>query len=430
MDRIKEFFISLFSGKRKYFLITGLALIALITGFIQIYPLGMPEGEDYFAKPGERVLQEDEIGQWKYVSRLYQRMEATGDTFAEWDEGMMSRWKYAIAFTAYGMPSLAMIEPQNKKIAQYYLSLMINKMKSKKVWREWVDYGFGEDPICFQNVMYKGHLNLMYGLYQLMSGDRRYEKEFVWLTRQIVIEIDQHSKEGQYEGTNCEPDQYFVQCNAIALLSLKIFDRLYGTDYTNNQVKRVLGFIHKRLVDPKTGLYYHQYHPSHDIVEKQMSGYTNAWSAVMLNYFEPEFNRKVYKSFKEKFVVEIGPYAYVKEDIHGGASKLATAYGMLAAKEFKDISLFTKLRNSMDKWGELVQHPVHDYKIYRKGDNTLANGMTMAFKMHVGWKQILDMDLNGRKILAIPSVSGMNWKDLLPQKINQARVKFKNIPDF
>ena len=59
---------------------------------------------------------------------------------------------------------------------------MIDKMKSKKVWGDWTEYGMGDDPISKGNIMYKGHLNLMYGLYQLMSGNEEYSEEYTWLT--------------------------------------------------------------------------------------------------------------------------------------------------------------------------------------------------------------------------------------------------------
>ena len=71
---------------------------------------------------------------------------------------------------------------------------MIQKMKSRLVWGDYTEMGFGEDPISFQNSMYKGHLNLMYGLYQLTTGDLRYAREYTWLTNQIVEEMRLHHR--------------------------------------------------------------------------------------------------------------------------------------------------------------------------------------------------------------------------------------------
>lgn len=215
--------------------------------------------------------------------------------------------------------------------------------------------------------MYKGHLNLMYGLYQFMSGDERFAKEYTWLTRQIVAE---------------------------------------------------------------SGLYWHQYHPLDDVVETSLSGYTNAWSMVMLNYFEPEYNAGIYPKWKERFVVEIGPYAYVKEEPGGGVSQLATAYGLLAAREFRDVELFTKLRNSLDRFGGLGRVAVSDTMEYAKGDNTIANGMIFAFKIHAGWQQILENGRGPAKPTRIPRVDHMVWTDLLPNEIHESYIPPAAIPNF
>lgn len=42
---------------------------------------------------------------------------------------------------------------------------MIDKMKLKKVWGDWMEYGLSDDFIFEGNIMYKGYFNLMYGLY-------------------------------------------------------------------------------------------------------------------------------------------------------------------------------------------------------------------------------------------------------------------------
>ena len=62
-------------------------------------------------------------------------------------------------------------------------------MKSKRVWGDWIAYGMGDDPISEGNVMYKGHLNLMYGLYQLMTGNEEFAHEYTWLTNKSEINI-------------------------------------------------------------------------------------------------------------------------------------------------------------------------------------------------------------------------------------------------
>ncbi|WP_141735635.1 linalool dehydratase/isomerase domain-containing protein [Oligoflexus tunisiensis] len=395
-------------------LLAGLVLIGLglvLTLAFRIH--NFPQVEAYFEAPGNRKIQKDEVGQWQYVRQLYTEMEATGEEFKGWDESQQDKWKYAIAFLAYGMPSMAMIKPDEAPMAAYYLSVMIHKMKAKKVWSDWQRHGFGDDPICKDNLMYKGHLNLMYGLYQLMTGSDRYAKEFTWLTQKIVEEIEQ-SKEGPYRGVACEPDRYFVQCNAVGLLSLEIYDRIYGTPYAKYEGAEVMQFVRERLIDPETGLYREAYHPSHDLAIPYLSGSTNAWTMVMLRPFDKEYQAKIYPKWKKIFVREYGPFAAVRESRHGGPSRLATLFGMLAAKEFGDQELFGRLRNTVDLGGFLHQDTERGYLRYGTANNTMLNGLVLSFKLHVGWQRILDHTWPQPEALPpVPEISAIQAFDLM-----------------
>ncbi len=397
-----------------------IAAILIVAGVYKFLPIGLPEGKDYFKPVGERTLLPDELGQFNYVYRQYDLLEATGDTFGEWDSKMGGFWRYAIAFANYGMPSLMLIDPAKTDRTKYLMGIMITKMKSKKVWKDWVETGYGDDPITRQNIMYKGHLNLMYGLYQLTTGDTRFAREYTWLTDTLVKEIRENHAANRYEGVNCEPDRWFVQCNSIGLMSLLVYDKLYGTDYANNEVKWVLDFIHGRMIDPETGLYYSQYHPINDFVEEDLSGYTNGWSIVFLRPLDPEYNEKLYPEWKKTFVVEKGPYAFVSETPGGAPSGMATMFGLWAAKEYGDEELFTKLRNAVDKGGRLNEIPELGVMMYtNKIDNALFNGPVLAAKLHVGLTAILDHDWGHPLPYTVPDVSGMTWKDVLPQEIHE-----------
>jgi hypothetical protein len=371
--------------------------------------------EAYFEEPPARTLQADEFGQWQYVRHLYTELEATGEQFKGWDENQQDLWKYAIAFLAYGMPSLAIIKPDESNMVAYYLSVMIDKMKAKKVWDDWQRYGFGDDPICTDNIMYKGHLNLMYGLYQLMTGSERYAKDFTWLTTRIVEEINE-SQDKKFRGLVCEPDRYFVQCNAIGLLSLEVFDRIYGTNYAKVQGQQMLAFIRERMIDPATGLYSEAFHPSHDLVLPYISGYTNAWTMVMLRPFDKEFQAQLYPKWKKTFAREYGPFAAIRETPYGGPSRLATLFGMLAAKEFGDLELFHKLRNTIDFAGFLHKDTELGYLSYATADNTMLNGMVLSFKLHVGWQNILDHPWPKPENPVIPEISTIQSNDVINRR--------------
>ena len=378
-------------------------------------PIGHVPADHYFKAVGERKLQQDEIGQFNYVLDTYEHLSFTGDEFKGWDTDEQLFWRYGIAFGAYAMPSIAMISPEHADRAKLCLRHMIQKMKSKKVWGDWTEYGIGDDPISKGNIMYKGHLNLMYGLYQLISGDEIFSKEYTWLTEKIVAEMRKHHEEGRHEGSDCEPGRYFAQCNSISLLSLKIYDQLYGTTYSEIEARWTLDFIKEKMTDKEYGFYLKMYQSEMRFCNPMRSGYTNAWTMVFLRPFDKEYNESLYTVWKEQFVKEIGPYAYVKEDLEAGASSLATMTGIIAAKEFGDVKLWNKLRNSIER--NSYQSTDNYHHLYKEVNNAIYNGPLLWTKVHVGWQNILDHNWEGNRSYLKPDVSELAWTDILPQEL-------------
>ncbi|MDW3652299.1 MAG: hypothetical protein R8P61_34805 [Bacteroidia bacterium] len=400
--------------KKKLILI---GLIIALAGSLIWYalPTGMPAGDLYFKDIGERELQQDEIGQFNYVYDQYLKLGITGDEFSEWDEDQQLLWRYGIAFSSYAMPSIVMISDEYGNTAKKAMKIMIEKMKSRKVWGDWIDYGMGDDPISEGNIMYKGHLNLMYGLFQLISGDTTFAREYTWMTERIVHELRRHHKEGKHEGADCEPGRYFAQCNSISLMSLKVYDKLYGTNYLNEEGSWTLDFIKDKMTDEESGLYKSMYNSDMEFSDPYLTGYTNAWTMSFLQSFDKDYNQDLYPTWKDKFVIDYGPYASVREDLGAGPSPLAHMTGLLAAKEFEDIELYTKLRNSMDR--RLYKETEKDFRKYEGINNAIYNGPILWTKVHMGWDNILEYDWGHKVPYSIPDVSDMLWTDILDKNL-------------
>lgn len=409
--------------------------LAIVVGlgvlFKAVYPYGMPKSERYFAPLAERTLQDDEMGQLIRVRNEYSALANRGDDFIGWNTDIQDFWKYSIAFSAYGIPSLIMIDPENKDEYRLLMDNMIWKMKSRRVWGDFTDRGFGSDPISHQNIMYKGHLNLMYGLYQLATGDQRYAREYSWLTQQIADELRLHHA-GKYEGVTCEPNAWFVECNVIGMMSLHIYDTLYGTTFTENEVQWTIDFMFDRMQDPDTGLFYRSYHPQHDVVTRDISGYANAWTLAFLNYFEPERAREIYETgFKDALLLEFGPwYASVAGDVRSDPNRnqIATIFGLWAAKEFGDAQTFGAIRNAIDKFGGLGPAPDGGLR-YDGPDSVHFNGTVLASKLHMGWTEVLGHDWGHEAVLPVPDTSDMTWRDLLPADIYSSKLPREILPE-
>lgn len=263
-------------------------------------------------------------------------------------------YRYPIAFTSYALACIAKIDPSYTTFCNHYMDKLIQKMKQKEVWEDWIKAGFGPDPMAKQNIMYRGHLNLMYGLYQLTSGDRKYEKEFKALSKALHDEMKQTEKEGKYCGMSCEPDDYFVQCNTIGMYSMAVYDTLYKDAHYSDVIGPWLQWVKKRMVEPDHGVFRTSYHMEHDYAEEMVSGYGTGWSIAFLAALDPEFARSLYPQFKKTFIHSKlgGLYCYASELPGGGPDNLATVCALYAAKAMKDEEVLSGLINSLDRAGE------------------------------------------------------------------------------
>lgn len=375
--------------------LTSAVLLALGTPATAAEPMPgrLASTDDYFAQSEKHALTPDVMAQLRYmnytdfISPFYSR----GCAFDAWTMKKMPPRiiKYSLAWYAYGLASVALTDPAMRPVAGHAIDIATAKMRCKQVWGDWEEDGFGSDPIIRQNVMYKGHLNLMYGLYQLITGDRKYEKENTRLTHIMHKEM----KANPYAGIVCEPDNYFVQCNSVAYLSLWVYDRLHGTQY-KAATKEWLKFIEDELIDPKTGSFYLSYHPETGAVKPWQSAYTTAWTLTMVHGMDPAFAERYYPKFKESFVevYDDGRKARVREmtgttDADGGVGA-ASAFTLVLAREMGDKQLFDQLLNHLEPpAGPTITSGILHYA---QPSNLLFDELLFVGKVHVGFAKLLN----------------------------------------
>lgn len=318
-----------------------------------------------------------------------------------WAPDLQDFWKYPMAFGCYAVPSLVMIEPQRFEEASEYLKKAVQLMKDTPVWDDYLRYGFGENPVTEGNVMYKGHLNLMYGLYQLVTGKTDFEEEFRILSDIMAAEYEQNAAKKGFYGILCEPDQWFPQCNSMGLMSFLIRDVIYGTDLKSKYVEPVVTFIRERISDPETGLMYSKYHPSHDHVEHYITGFTNAWALIMMHLYAPEDYEASYEIFKEQFVKEaegtntayLREYPDYDEPSTGLEESMGLFYCMALAKEFRDPDLWEKIFGYFTSvYGIKLQDKRLQMTEAAPEDATFLSMYLFWGNVHQGWQNILDYD--------------------------------------
>ena len=316
-----------------------------------------------------------------------------------WNREMQDFWKYPIAFTSYGFPSLVMDMPQMADEVIDVFRKHILLIKDAGAFDEWTRLEFGKDPVSDKNIMYKGHLNLMYGLYRLMSGSTEFDEEYRILNKMIVTETANNGKNRGFWGIECEPDQYFPPCNAVGIMSEKVYDLNFGTHYAEEVGARVAEFIHDRMLDPVTGITMYRYHPSCDFVEPYIVG--DMWATTMLDYYSPEQCQGAYRGVKREFLADIkgGKECYLKANRFApGAStdyeqSTLVLYVPFATREFDDPETWEKVnRYFIDMYDIQV---VDGTARFLDADPTIeshAEGYLLLGCIHANWKRVVEFD--------------------------------------
>ena len=378
----------------------ALAASAASSGFKRLTPTA-----EYFAQSENQKVTPDVAAQVKWL--FYEDFEAPlyqpGAYFEPW-KGIPDRFiRYSLAWSSYALANVALIDPSQRKLAAHGIDFAIQKIKQKRVWHDWQEDGFGngdvqkatlDDAVAHGNIMFKGHLNMMYALFQLVSGDNRYEEENTKLTKNIVDELEKNP----YAGIVCEPDNWFPQCNSNGYVSLALYDRIHGTSYSDKYVKKWVEFMEKHLVDPKTGTLYLSYHPSLKTAKQFVSAYTTAWTLALVHGLDPAFAEKHYPQFKETFlrVSKDGKKAFVREtDDTEEKDSLAMCQALLLAKEMGDHETFDRIMNTLEEDAE--PKFVNGQLLYQKKSNPFLAEMLLWAKVHVGTKAMIEGDWPGAK---------------------------------
>lgn len=219
-------------------------------------------------------LDQKQIGHIRHIIRLSR--QAPGDwsdmgPFDPTNEGD-DAYRYQLAYMAY---SLAVVQqqylPAYRELLKDTFQNLIEKMMRHDVWGYWeltskgskvMDPDLEElvegwvDPVVGKNVMYSGHLLMMVGLYEMLYRDGRYNvdgsltfmcrppfrglgpQDFPYDFHKLAEVIEAQFAASHGMGCECEPNGVFVYCNQFALMGLKLYDHVFGTNRAERLFKQ------------------------------------------------------------------------------------------------------------------------------------------------------------------------------------------------
>jgi len=304
-------------------------------------------------------------------------------------------YRYQLAFLSYGLCSLVEGEPALRAEARKLFTRLLEKMEHPTTRAYWRALGYAGDGLTQDNAMYRGHLNLMYGLAHDRFGETRFDARFHTLSRALSDEL------GGQRPICCEPDQCFIQCNAVIVLSLALHDRAFATGYGAGG-KRVLAWAQHHMPLEGTTLVRMAYHPSTGQSSAARTGYANAWAIAFLAPV-PGLERDarvMYRDWRQTFAEPWGRFGFVKGAPAGEACTLeemvtsslaAMTFGLMAAQAEGDEGLHRRLEWTVAYADQLVEVLEKVLPGQRRIQARTFRAIALCARTFRGWNQVLGL---------------------------------------
>ncbi|MBD3637025.1 MAG: hypothetical protein HUJ25_06730 [Crocinitomicaceae bacterium] len=299
----------------------------------------------------------------------------------EWDDFYTPRseifsdnsTKFQVAFSAYALYVYAHIFTDYRKDCERGIDHLIQKMIHEKSWSYWKKISRSADPVSHGNAMYSGHLLLMLGLYQKLSGDNKYcdafrfelggQENLDYNYHQLADSVFEQMKENEFHGIPCQFGLVFVQCTNWGAIGLTIYDQLFNTNHSSviplwlNWMKE--HFLVKNRNKLASGIFYEFYISKLKKMDLMSFIGLDAGGLFTLSVLDKEVASDLYEDFISTAVQIKDDHVDVKKEIMakflavllGGMLErsVTLAYVYLLMGQMNDLELSDKLKQHIDE---------------------------------------------------------------------------------
>ena len=292
--------------------------------------------------------------------------------------------RYQLAFGTYALAAMAQRTPSYRAPYAEAMRAAIERMLSVQAWGYWrapeqegagalassghvavlvsphrrEEAGPPSDPIARDNLQYSGHLSVMLGLYEKLTGDTRYDSpftlrdpesgvEYTYTHGEVAERIHEQMQRNSFGGVCCEPGMAYVPCNNYALGSNTLHDALHGTDYSRGNA-RWLKTVRDRMVlkwPAVRGVFGTAYMKDLKLATPVAFNFTDAWGLAFLLPFDRPLVRRLYGRFRKRGVERADGAARVgsssmSERMEISDAGINTGFGAILAQGMGDRALY------------------------------------------------------------------------------------------
>ncbi len=260
-----------------------------------------------------------------------------------------------LAFYAYALTNMALSDDSYQHFAEYYIDRAIQKAMQPRLRDTFSAYwGDPFDEKNEENVLYRGHLNLMMGAYALVSGDHKYHQ----MQRAITKALARDFHAAPTAHVQSYPGHRWPADNVVALASLSLYDHICGEDH-QDVIARWKQWTQEHL--DENGLPYSHINDRTGLPDRAARGCATAFSISFINMFDPAFAKEMYGNFRRTFFKEMFGIPFAREslqdnypaDVDSGpilfnVGSVASAFSIGAARSTGDRDTFTALSRAAE----------------------------------------------------------------------------------
>lgn len=326
------------------------------------------------------------LGYLNYLHRTLTQSPGQWDGFYQpLSPTMNFALRYQLAFATYALAAMSQRTPAYRAPYAEAMRAAIERMLDVAAWGYWhvpeaastpgerlassghvavlisphqrTALGPPSDPIARDNLQYSGHLSTMLGLYERVSGDRRYDSPFslhdpqsgasyTYTHSEVAGRIYSQMRENGFGGVCCERGMAYVPCNNYAMASNTLHDALHGTHYSAANGKWLETVRDKMVLHGPAarGIFGTSYVKDIHIATPVAFNFTDAWGLAFLAPFDRPLVRKLYGKFKKKVVQAGSEGAYVGSSSMSERMEISdvpvnTGFGLILARAMGDANL-------------------------------------------------------------------------------------------
>lgn len=257
--------------------------------------------------------------------------------------------RFQVAFHGYALAALSERLGVPASEVGPALRALVERFLEPRVWRYWLARGPALDPVFPHNVQYSGHLAQLIGIYERLTGDRRFDQPFLlddgvasrheYTHERVVAAIARQMAANRCHGVTCEPGTVYVACNLHAALALLLFDLAHATDH-RPLVTAWTSWARQRMVRRRGGVFQVAYLTERDMVIPVNVHVMDAWSMAFLSPVAPDLFEALYPRFRRELVWRDGvarlPARWPNALLEIADEALTSAFAFVAAREAGD----------------------------------------------------------------------------------------------